>query len=374
MEKIRYGIVGGGPGSFIGQVHKMAAALDGEYALVAGCFSTHADKNRAAGVAHNVAAARVYDNFAEMAAGESQVPENERIQVVVNATPNDLHYEVSRTFMEHGFSVISDKPLTLTLDEARDLYALHSEKQVTFALTHVYTGYPMVKEAKHRFAQGEIGKLRRVIVEYIQGWVPPTLDAAVKKKAWKFDPERVGRMGCMADIGIHAENLLHYITGERIESLNALLVSHLEGSPLDNDGTVMFKLPSGVFGSLVASQICTGEGNGLSIRLYGDRGFMKWRQEDPEELSLFTHDKGLCILRKGRDVGEQAAWSARIPIGHPEGLIEAMANIYRQVAKAMRQGSAQGCDFPGMEDGLAGMKFLEAVYESNQNSQVWVQV
>lgn len=374
MEKIRYGIVGGGPGSFIGQVHKMAAALDGEYALVAGCFSTHAEKNRATGVADNVAAARVYDSFAEMAAGESQLPDDERIQVVVNATPNAFHYEVSRLFMEHGFSIISDKPLTLTLEEARELYVIHSEKQVIFALTHVYTGYPMVKEAKRRFAQGEIGKLRKVIVEYIQGWVPPTLDAAVKRKAWKFDPERVGKLGCMADIGVHAENLLNYITDERIESLNALLVPHLEGSPLDNDGTVMFKLSNGVFGSLTASQICTGEGNGLSIRLYGDTGFLKWRQEQPEVMDLFTHEKGHCILRKGRDVGEQAAWSERIPIGHPEGLIEAMANIYRQVATAIRQDSAQGCDFPGMEDGLAGMKFLEAVYESNLNGQVWVQV
>jgi len=381
---IRYGMVGGGPGAFIGAVHRMAAALDGDYQLIAGAFSADADKSRETGDELGLDPGRVYASYAEMAAGEAGRDEGSRIQVVVIVTPNHLHHPVAKAFLEAGIHVICDKPLTNTLEDAEELCVLAADRDLVFAVTHNYTGYPMVKEARARIEAGELGELRKVVVEYSQGWLATLLEADGHKQAeWRMDPERAGVSSALGDIGSHAHNLVRYVTGLEVRRLFADLGTVVEGRGLEDDATVILELDGGVRGLLSASQIATGERNYLRLRVYGSEGGLDWSQEDPNRLRIVNPDGSEHIVFRGAGATSEAAQAhTRLPGGHPEGFIEAFANIYRNVANTLRERANGGGeptggvnafadDFPKVQDGAHGVHFIHKAVESNQ-AGAWV--
>jgi len=369
---IRYGMVGGGPGAFIGAVHRMAAALDGRYELVAGAFSADGAKSAGTGEELGLDPDRVYESYEAMVAGEAALPDEERIQVVSIVTPNHLHHPVARLFLESGIHVVCDKPLTTTVEDAEELCRLAAERDLVFAVTHSYTGYPMVKEARARIADGALGPVRKVVVEYSQGWLRTLLEAEGQKQAeWRGDPERSGASGVLGDIGSHAHNLVRYVTDLEVERLFADLGTVVDGRRLDDDATVILELGSGARGLLFSSQIATGERNHLRLRVYGADGGLEWSQEDPNRLRMIEPDGSERILyRGGETLSEAARANTRLPGGHPEGFIEAFANIYRNVAHAIQDGSGRG-DFPTVADGAHGVFFIHKAVESHR-SGTWV--
>jgi predicted dehydrogenase len=371
VTPVRYGMVGGGPGAFIGGVHRMAAALDGRYRLVAGAFSSDAAKSAETGAELGLDPARVYDSFAEMAEREAALPEDERIEVVSIVTPNHLHHPIARAFMERGVHVVCDKPLTTTVEDAEDLCRLASERGLIFAVTHNYTGYPMVKEARARVRGGGLGELRKVVVEYSQGWLRTLLEAEGQKQAeWRGDPERAGVSSALADIGTHAHNLVRYVTGLEVRRLFADLGTVVEGRALEDDATVLLELDDGVRGLLFVSQIATGERNHLRLRVYGSEGGLDWCQEEPGRLRLLDPDGGERTLhRGGGGLSDGAGGASRLPAGHPEGFIEAFANIYHGVAYKLRitqRADGPPSDFPTVQDGAHGVHFIHRAVESHR--------
>ena len=372
---IRYGMVGGGPGAFIGAVHRMAAALDGEYRLLAGSFSSDFDKSRQTGDELGVASDRVYQTYSEMAAAERALPKESRIQVVSIVTPNHLHFPVARAFLEQDIHVICDKPLTTTLGDAEQLCRLTAERDLVFAVTHNYTGYPMVKEARERVRAGALGEIRKVVVEYSQGWLTTLLEAEGQKQAeWRVDPERGGVSAVLGDIGSHAHNLVRYVTGLEVKRLFADLGTVVEGRKLDDDATVLLELDGGVRGLLFASQISTGERNHLRLRIYGAEGGLDWSQEDPNRLRLVAPNGSEQILfTAAGELSERTNAHTRLPGGHPEGFIEAFANVYRNVARTLSDDAERPFDgdFPTVEDGAHGVHFIHKAVESNQR-RAWV--
>ncbi|MCB9276374.1 MAG: Gfo/Idh/MocA family oxidoreductase [Lewinellaceae bacterium] len=375
------GMVGGGKGAFIGAVHRMAAALDGEIELVCGAFSSDPDRSSASGQALYLPPNRVYGNYEEMILREKQLPEGERMDFVSIVTPNHLHFGPAKMALENGFPVICDKPLSFDMDEAYELQRLVRQTGLLFALTHNYTGYPMVKQARAMIRNGELGKIRKIVVEYPQGWLSTKLedDNGQKQASWRTDPKRSGIAGAMGDIGTHAENLAEYITGLKISELCADLSTFVDGRLLDDDGNVLLHFENGAKGILHASQISAGEENDLNIRVYGEKGGLQWRQMEPNSLVVKWLDKPMQVLRTG--VGElypEARAHARIPAGHPEGYLEAFANIYRNFAVCLRarlQGREPDpvyLDFPTVDDGVRGMHFIQKVVESSNSSQKWL--
>lgn len=380
------GMVGGGQGAFIGAVHRMAAALDGGIDLVAGAFSSDAARSKASGRDLYLAPDRCYGSYLEMFAAEAKLPADKRIDFVAIVTPNFLHFPVAKAALEHGFHVMCDKPMTFNLAEAKELAAIVKKSGLLFGLTHNYTGYPMVKEARELVRSGKLGKIRKVVAEYPQGWLAGKLEESGQKQAdWRTDPKRSGASCCMGDIGTHAENLAEYVTGLRIESLLADLTTFVEGRPLDDDGNVLLRFAEkdGVRakGVLHASQISVGEENGLSLRVYGEKGGLSWKQLDPNTLFLMHPDRPTEILRTGVGAQSDRAKAAiRLPAGHPEGFLEAFANLYRNFAAVLRA-KADGTpvppfadDFPGVEDGVRGMAFIEAVVASSQAGATWTKL
>lgn len=378
--KLRFGMVGGGPGAFIGEVHRMAATLDGQAEIVAGAFSSDPVRSAAKGSELGLDPSRVYGSFEEMAEAEAGLPGDRRIDFVVIVTPNDLHYPVARSFLARGFHVVCDKPMTLTVEEAEDLVRHVEESGRVFVLTHNYTGYPMVKEARALVRAGRLGTLRKVVTEYPQGWLARPLEAEGQRQAsWRADPERGGIALALGDIGSHAENLSQYVTGLEIASLCADLTSFVPGRILEDDANLLIRYRGGARGVLYASQISAGEENGLALRVYGTEGSLAWRQESPNELRLRTLDGPEQVLRTGNAYLSPAATAAtRLPPGHPEGFIEAFANLYRAGFQAMRRvdggiESAPGTelDFPGVRDGARGVRFIHAAVESGRTG-AWV--
>ncbi len=390
--KVRYGMVGGGPGAFMGTIHRMAAALDGEYELVAGAFSADASKSRRTGVELGLSPGRVYSSYEEMASAENSLDEGERIQVVSIVTPNHLHHAVATVFMEYGTHIVCDKPLTTTLDDAEELCRMAAERDLVVAVTHNYTGYPMVKEARKRIRSGELGRLRKVVVEYSQGWLRTLLEAEGQKQAeWRGDPARAGVSLALSDIGSHAHNLLRYVTGLEMLRLFADLGTVVEGRKLEDDATVLLEMEDGVRGLLFASQISTGERNHLRLRVYGsDRG-LDWSQEDPDRLRLVEADGSERVLYRGAGASSECAKAyTRLPGGHPEGFIEALANIYRSVAHTLHKLGALGDetsgpgrsldgdpgyfadDFPTVQDGAHGVHFIHTAIESHRK-RAWIE-
>lgn len=369
---IRYGMVGGGPGAFIGGVHRMAARLDGRFRLVAGAFSSDREKSERAGAELRLHPARVYGSFEEMAAAEAALPPDQRIEVVTIVTPNHLHHPVAMLFLERGFHVICDKPLTTTLEDAEELCRAAAAGELVFCVTHNYSGYPMVKEARERVRAGELGEIRKIVVEYSQGWLSTLLEAEDHKQAsWRADPERAGVSSALGDIGSHAEHLARYVTGLETEALFADLSTQVEGRVLEDDATVLIRYAGGARGVLIASQISAGERNHLRLRVYGSKGGLDWEQERPDRLRLARPDGTELIVHDGADgLSARAAAHTRLPAGHPEGFIEAFANLYRNVAATLdaRAGRSRpgpfDDDFPTVQDGARGVFFIGRAVES----------
>lgn len=373
-RKIRMGMVGGGRGAFIGGVHRMAAALDGHIDLVCGAFSSDSERSRLSGQDFYLPEDRVYDSYSEMILTEKSLPADVRMDFVSIVTPNHMHFGPAKMALENGFHVVCDKPLCLSRKEAEELVALVQQTGLIFALTHNYTGYPMVKQAKAMIRKGELGAIRKVVVEYPQGWLSTLLeaDASAKQAIWRTDPNQSGAAGSMGDIGTHAENLAEYVTGLKIKEMCADLSIFVQGRKLDDDGNVLLRFDNGAKGVLHASQISNGEENNLNIRVYGEKGGLAWRQMEPNTLTLIYQDKPSTVYRTGwAGLEREAIAHTRIPAGHPEGYLEAFANIYRNVAFCI-QARLTGeevdplyTDFPSVEDGLRGMNFVEKVVASN---------
>ncbi len=378
------GMVGGGRGAFIGGVHRMAAALDGEIELVCGAFSSNAEKSKLSGEDLCIDPARAYGSFEEMILEEKKLPPEggKRMDFVSIVTPNHMHYAPARMALENGFHVVCDKPLCFNMDEAHHLQKLVEETGLLFALTHNYTGYPMVKQARAMVKNGDIGQIRKIVVEYPQGWLTTKVeDTGSKQAGWRTDPSKSGIAGAMGDIGTHAENLAEYISGLQITELCADISTFVEGRLLDDDGNVLLHFDNGAKGVLHASQICAGEENNLNIRIYGTKAGLQWFQMEPNSLIVKWLDKPMEILRTGGGtLYPAAAAHARIPGGHPEGYLEAFANIYRNFAYCVRarlEGKEVDPiyqDFPTVSDGVRGMKFIEKVIASGKSEAKWVGV
>ena len=380
MTRLRMGLVGGGEGAFIGAVHRIAAELDGRIELVCGAFSSNPSRSKRFGQElYDLPPNRSYGTFNEMVTEELRLPAEERMHFVVIATPNHLHFPVAETSLQAGFHVVSDKPVTFDLGEARTLRALAAEKDLLFGLTHNYTGYPMVKEARELIKTGALGSIRRVIVEYIQGWLAERLETQGNKQAiWRTDPRFSGSAGCMGDIGTHGENLLEYVTGLEIDSLCADLTTFVPGRLLEDDGNVLLRFSNGARGVLLASQIAVGEENGLKLRVYGERASLEWVQTDPNSLVVRWPDRPFEVRRTGGPgVSEAATAATRLPAGHPEGFLEAFALLYRNFAAALearlagRDPTSEELDFPTIDDGVRGMAFIDAVVDSSKRGGVW---
>lgn len=380
-RRLRMGMAGGGTGAFIGSVHRMAAALDGRIELVCGAFSSTPEKSRKSGKELFLPEGRVYGSWKEMLGKERSLPEGERMDFICVATPNNTHYPIAAASLEAGFHVVCDKPLAYSLAEARKLKEKVESSGLLFCLTHNYTGYPMVKQAREIVSGGGIGRVRRVVVEYPQGWMALPLEAeGMKQAAWRTDPKISGISFTMGDIGTHCANLLEYVTGLKISRLYARLNTFVKGRKLDDDGSVLLELDSGAHGLLWASGIAVGEENGLNIRIYGEKGSARWSQEEPNTLEIRWLDRPRHVIRTGTPSASGAANdNTRLPAGHPEGFIEGFANIYANFADALekklsgRKPARKKHDFPGVDEGVRGMSFIEGVVKSSKTGR-WVKI
>ncbi len=373
---IRLGMVGGGNDAFIGGVHRIASRLDGKYQLVAGALSSTPEKAQASGVALGLAADRIYDDFKQMAIREARLKNG--IEAVAIVTPNHVHYAAAREFLKRGIHVICDKPLTSNLTDARKLAKAAAASDALFVLTHNYTGYPMVRQARDMVARGEIGTVRVVQVEYAQDWLTEHQD--FKQAEWRTDPARSGAGGSTGDIGTHAFNLAGFVTGLELESLSADLHAFVQGRRVDDNAHVMLRYEGGARGMLWCSQVAPGNENGLRLRIYGGKGGLEWFQEDPNYLwhAPFGEPKRL-ITRNGAGIGGAAGRVSRIPAGHPEGYLEGFANIYSEAAEAIvakRNGLPVPADvvFPSVHDGLKGVEFIDACVRSSSRDAAWIKV
>lgn len=380
-RKMRMGMVGGGRGAFIGAVHRMAAALDGEIELVCGAFSSDPEKSRLSGEDFCLPPDRVYGSYQEMIQKEKKLPAGERMDFVSIVTPNHVHYGPARMALENGFHVICDKPLCFNMKEALQLQTLVNHTGLIFALTHNYTGYPMVKQARMMVRNGDIGEIRKIVVEYPQGWLSTRLeDSGQKQASWRTDPKRSGIAGAMGDIGTHAENLAEYISGLKIKELCADITTFVEGRLLDDDGNVLLRFDNGAKGILHASQISAGEENNLNIRIYGTKAGLQWFQMEPNSLYVKWLDRPMEVLRTGvGNLYPASSAHTRIPAGHPEGYLEAFANIYRNFAFCVRaklegnEAPEVYQDFPTVHDGVRGMQFIEKVIASGKSKKKWIE-
>lgn len=379
-RKLRMGMVGGGPDAFIGAVHRLAAFMDGQIELVCGAFSSQPEKSRIAGEALFLDPARVYPSYRDMMEKEAALPEGERMDFVSIVTPNHLHFEPAKLALEHGFHVVLDKPMTLNLQEALDLKALVDKTGLVLCLTHTYTGYPMVKQARAMVAAGALGKVRKIYVEYPQGWLSQPLEKEGNKQAdWRTDPSKSGKAGAMGDIGTHAANMAEYVSGLEITQVCADINTVVEGRALDDDGAVLLKFNNGASGVLMATQIAAGEENCIKVRVYGEKGGLEWKQDEANTLLVKWLDKPTQVLRTGGPGTDPVvAQNSRTPAGHPEGYLEAFANLYRHFAKTVaarldgRKPQPEWLDFPGADDGVRGMLFIDKVIESGRSDRKWI--
>jgi len=381
-RKLRMGMVGGGRGAFIGAVHRMAANLDGKIELVAGCFSADPKKSKLSGKDFFLDASRVYSSYQEMAEKEAALPADQRIDFVSIVVRNNMHYPVAKCFLEAGINIVCDKPLAFDLKEAKALRRLVKKSGKVFALTHNYTGYPMVKEAREMVKKGKLGRILKIVTEYPQGYAVGDVDrkGTAKINSWRTDPSVSGASNCIGDIGTHAANLGSYITDLKIDELCAELTSFIPGRTLDDDGNVLIRYEGGAKGILYASQISNGDENNLNIRIYGTKASLEWHQENPNDLIVKYSDKPRQVYRRGNDyLGKPAQNNTRTPFAHPEGFIEAFANVYLAAAEAIsaevsgkRLPKIQ--DFPTVDDGVEGMAFIETVVKSAKSKSKWTKM
>ena len=381
-RKLRMGMVGGGPGAFIGAVHRLCAAMDGQVEVVAGCFSQTHEKTKQTGKELYLDSKRCYATYQEMAAAEAKLPADKRIDFVSIVTPNVSHSAIAETFLKAGVHVVCDKPMTYTLDEAEKLAKLVEKTKLVFAVTHNYTGHPLVRHARHLFRSGEMGQVRKVVVEYLQDFLMvPHEKLGQKQAAWRVDPKQSGIGGTMGDVGTHCVNLLEYVTGDPIVSLCADKSTFLPDRKLDEDVNALLRFKGGGKGVLIISQVSTGEENGLKLRVYAEKGAILWAQENPNYLELYRYGEPRRTLTRGQGYLSDAAKACtRIPTGHPEGYLEAFATIYCGVVRAIRAHidgkplKTEQYDFPTVYDGLRGMQFIYAAVESYKKGSTWVKM
>jgi len=381
-RKLKMGMVGGGPGAFIGEVHRKAARMDGGIELVAGAFDINPRKSKQMGRELLLPPARIYRNYNEMIEKELKLPEGERIDFVSITTPNNWHFPIARDFLQAGFHVMCEKPMTFNVAEAKQLRKIVKKSRKVFGLMHNYTGYPMVKLARDLVRSGEIGKVRKIVVQYPQGWLATALEKTGQMQAaWRTDPKQSGAAGCMGDIGTHAENLSEYITGLKITHLCADLNTFVKGRKLDDDGNCLLRFNNGARGILHASQISIGEENNLAIWVYGEQKSIEWHQEHPNYLYVKLPDGPVQVWCRGNDYVAQrspaAGRATRLPFGHPEAFFEAFANIYCNFADTLRakltgtKPDPLALDFPNVDDGLRGMLFIDTVLASTKSQRKW---
>lgn len=375
-RKIRMGMIGGGIGAFIGIAHRIAAYIGEEYVLVGGAFDV--DYNRGLEFAEGLGldAERVYKNIDTFIEKELALPVEERIELVSIVTPNFLHFSMAKKLIEAGFNVVCEKPVTTTSEEALELERLVEKHQVVFCLAHTYTGYPMVRQMKKMIAEGVIGNVQKVDAQYYQGWINPVIHTPeLRKSVWRLDPAKAGISSCMGDIGVHAFNMIEYTTGLEVKQILSDISTLYSDNALDVDGTVLLRIKDDIRGVVRASQIATGEENNLTIAVYGNKGGLKWEQENPNYLYWITDDKPTQVLKPGHAYNSQFAKdSTKMAPGHPEGIFDAMGNLYRGAAKAVRKESLEVGEFPTILDGVRGMKFIEKVVESSKQGNVWVSI
>jgi len=380
MKKIRMGMIGGGKGAFIGEVHRMAAALDGKIEFCCGALSADPDKAVTSGEELSLPADRVYSSYQEMILRESELPEDQRIHFISIVTPNFAHFEPAMMALEHGFHVVLEKPISFSLEEALLLRDKVDQTGRIICLTHTYSGYPMIKQARQLIADGKLGKVRKIMVEYPQGWLSTLLEKDSPLAAWRTDPEKAGQSGCMGDIGTHAAHLAEYVSGLKITKLCADLHVFVDGRRLEDDGNILLQFDNDARGVLSASQVAAGEENALKLRIYGEHAGIEWNQQEPNTLLVKWLNAPAQIYRAGQGYLADAAKSnVRLPAGHPEGYIEAFANIYRNFSVTLqhlldgRETDTSMLDFPTVDDGVRGMKFIDTVLRSSRSDQKWTE-
>ncbi|WP_373987254.1 Gfo/Idh/MocA family protein [Duganella sp. BuS-21] len=379
MRKLKMGMVGGGQGAFIGHIHRMAIALNGEIQLVCGVFSKDAAVSRASGRELGLAPSRCYDGYREMLATEASLPAGERIDLVAIVTPNASHFEIARMALQYGFHVMCEKPLTLTLAEARELRALAARHERQFAVAHAYAGYPMVVQARQLVSDGAIGTVQKVVVDYVQGWLAEAVlaqrpQSQSQTENWRLDPAQGGAAGCLGDIAIHAAHLAELVSGQAISTVLADLASIGQGRQLDDDVAILLRFGNGARGMLNASQVCVGEENHLTLRVYGSQGSLHWAQQAPDTLALDRAGQPRLSLSSGQPyLCDAARAMGRTPSGHPQGYIEAFANLYRWFYHSMC-GTGSTDALPGMAAGVRGMAFIEAALRSNAQGNRWAAI
>ncbi|MCM8531318.1 MAG: Gfo/Idh/MocA family oxidoreductase [Lentisphaeraceae bacterium] len=382
QRKIRMGMVGGGRGAFIGAVHRIAAAIDQQIELVCGAFSSTPEKSKASGEDFFLPPERCYGTFQEMIETEKTLPEGERMDFIAIVTPNHMHFPPAKMALENGFHVLSDKPACFNTAEVKELAEIVKSSGKLYGLTHNYPGYPMVKQARDMVKNGKLGKIRKVIVEYPQGWLATKVEDSEQKQAsWRTDPTKSGAGGCIGDIGTHAENLAEYITGLEIKELAADITAFVDGRLLDDDCNVLLRFDNGAKGILHSSQISVGEENNLNIRVFGEKGGLEWHQKEPNTMLVKWLEDPMQVYRTGMGYMSDAAQSAtRTPPGHPEGYLEAFANVYKNFASHIRAVEAgetpdeAALDYPRIEDGVRGMAFIDAVVDSSKNNAAWTAI
>lgn len=376
MSKIRLGMIGGGLGAFIGDTHRRASRICNQYELVGGVFDADYEKAKEFAKIEGISLNRTYDTIDSFIAGELGLPTEERIEAVSIVTPNFLHYPHAKKLLEHGFHLICEKPMTMTVEEAEDLKALVEKTGLTFMLTHTYTGYPMVRQIREFVKEGKLGQIQRVDVQYYQGWVNGIMhseDAGLG--VWRFDPKVAGVSSCMGDIGVHGFNLIEYTTGKEIKKVLADLNNVVPKAQLDLDGTVLLRFDEPFLGVIRSSQMATGEENGIKIAIYGSKASLVWEQENPNYLTMMYGDKPRVVYKPGNPYNTEFAENSHtMPFGHPEGIYEAVANLYAGTAKSIRGEDIYDGEFPTVNDGVRGMKFIHSVVKSNAEGNVWIEL
>lgn len=375
-NKIRLGILGGGGDSLIGIVHRIASSMHDSYKIIGGVFNPDYSENikfaKEIGLSEN----RVYEDFEKMIEEELKLEENERMQVVSILTPNFLHYPMAKKLLENNFNVICEKPMTTTYEEAKDLERIYKSKNLTFAVTYTYTGYPMIRQMKEMISSGVIGDVQRVDLQYYQGWINPIIHNKSKRsETWRLQPEKSGISCCIGDIGTHAFDMLEYVTGMEVNELLSDLNYVYDDNSMDVDGTILIRFSDKIKGVIRASQIATGEENNFTVAIYGRKGGLKWEQQNPNYLYYLSEDNPLQILKPGHEYNTDfAKLSSKLPPGHPEGMFDSMANIYYGVAREINGNKEFEGEFPTLNDGLRGMLFIEKAVESHKNGNTWVKL
>ncbi len=375
-NKIKLGFLGGGSDSLIGILHRVAANMFDQYELVGGAFAPTREQSLEFTNQIDLDPSRVYETIDDLIAGEKQLPEEDRMQVISVVTPNYLHYGMAKKLIEHDFNVICEKPLTTTYEQALELEELHKKHNKVFAVTYTYTGYPMVRQMKQIIAEGAIGSIQKVDIQYYQGWINPVIhDSKLRANTWRLQPDKAGISCCIGDIGTHAFDMLEYVTGKELHSLLADLNYLYDDNPLDIDGTVLLRFSDKVKGVIRASQIATGEENNFTVSIYGDKAGLKWEQENPNYLTMIQDGKPITVFKPGNPYLEEISrQGSKLPAGHPEGIFDSMGNIYLGVAKAVKSKQYNSMEFPSLHDGVRGMLFIEKVVQSHKEGNVWVEI